>query len=260
MYFAKYGTGESVIVGLHGWSGDRRTFDPLMTHLPPGISFYSFDVPGSGNSPPPAKWQMNSIVSQIGEILMTVAPCCITLIGSCSGGLLCLFLAKHLAHTATVTKINRIVLLDPYAYLPWYFQAFVAPQMGKIGWYAYYTTFANPVGRWLTNLSLHKRRTKNAHLTNSFAAVNHQAVYQQLKLLSESGAAEQFRGLTLPIDILYGEHTFAAVKDSVKRWKEIFPQANCYALKNAGHLPLEEATEQVATILFQQNVENCYES
>jgi pimeloyl-ACP methyl ester carboxylesterase len=63
----------------------------------------------------------------------------------------------------------------------------------------------------------------------------------------------QFREIAQPVDLLYGEHTFQAVKDSIETWMGIFPKANAYQLKGAGHLPIEEATEQLANILFSIN-------
>lgn len=251
LYTAKHGSGENVIVGFHGWSGDHTTFDPLIKYIPAGTTFYSVDLPGSGKTPPPKQWDINEFVSYVAEDVLTFSKRSITLVGSCSGALLCLFVAKYLASRKQLERLNQLVLIDPFAYLPWYFKVFVAPQMGKIGWYAYYSTFANPIGRWLTNLSLWKRRTDDANLTSSFAAVNHQATYRYLKLLSEAGGAEQFAGLSLPIEIVYGENTFAAVKASVLRWKKILPQSNCYVLKATGHLPIEEATTELANILFQ---------
>lgn len=251
MYFAKYGSGGNVIVGLHGWSGDHTTFAPLLKYLPPAVTFYCVDLPGSGKSPPPEKWEVSSYVCQVANELARLSSNPLTLIGSCSGGLLCLFITKYLTSTDRAATIKRIVLLDPFAYLPWYFQVFVSPSMGKVGWYAYSTTFANPLGRWLTNLSLRKQRAEVTNMTGSFARVNHQATYQYLKLLAEGGPAEQFKDLLVPIDILYGENTFAAVKKSVQQWEDIFPETNCYLLKGVGHLPLEEATDRVATILFE---------
>lgn len=250
MYFAKYGSGRDIIVGLHGWSGDHTTFAPLIEYLPKDTTFYSFDLPGSGKSTAPTKWEMNSFANEVITNILRLTDKGITLVGSCSGGLLSLFIAKYLNSRNQIERVKRLILIDPFAYLPWYFKVFVAPQMGKIGWYAYYTTFANPVGRLLTNLSLRNRRTEETDLTSSFAVVNHQATYRYLKLLAESGGAEQFGDLKLPIEIVYGENTFSAVKESVRRWRKILPQANCYVLKNAGHLPIEEATSELAAIVY----------
>jgi pimeloyl-ACP methyl ester carboxylesterase len=56
--------------------------------------------------------------------------------------------------------------------------------------------------------------------------------------------------MRMPIDIVYGARTFAAVKKSAALWRTIWPQARCWELPTAGHLPLEEATAQLSEIIF----------
>ncbi len=253
MYFVKYGSGQNVFVGFHGWSGDHRTFDPLVKYLPEDITFYSADLPGVGNSPAPEEETLEQFVLKIVEGLCSLQASSITLLGSCSGGLLGLFVAKHLLETGQGKKLKRLVLIDPFAYFPWYFKVFVAPQMGKIGWYAYCATFANPVGRWITNLSLHKRRTEEAHLTNSFTGVNHWVTYKYLQLLAEGGSADQFSVVTTPVIVLYGEKTFEVVRESVRQWQRILPKISSYELKRVGHLPIVEAPNELAKILFRDS-------
>ena len=34
MFVKRYGTGPRHFLGLHGWSGDHRTFEPLIHDLP----------------------------------------------------------------------------------------------------------------------------------------------------------------------------------------------------------------------------------
>lgn len=253
MYFVKYGSGNNVFVGFHGWSGDHRTFDRLMQHLPESVTFYSADLPGVGNSPAPKDKSLRQVITSIVDGLYSLQVPSITILGNCSGGLLGLFVAKHLIENGQGETVKRLILIDPFAYFPWYFKVFVAPQMGKIGWYAYCSTFANPFGRWLTNLSLHKRRAEGDHLTSSFREVNHRVTYKYLKLLAEGGPANQFRNVTTPVAILYGEKTFDAVRKSVYLWQTILPDTSIYELKGTGHLPLTETTTELAKILFQES-------
>lgn len=250
MYFAKFGNGKKVFIGLHGWSGDHKTFLPLMPYLPDDVIFYSGDLPGTGKSPPPSDWNLACFIEQISASLLSLQLKNITILGSCSGGLMGLFLAKLLQEKGKSQLIERLVLIDPYAYFPWYFSAFVSPKMGKIGWYAYYTTFANPIGRWMTNLSLKKHRASEVSLTDSFAEANHRATYQQLKILVGGGGAQQFQELNLKVDIVYGRKTFRAVKKSITMWQQIFPNAKYHELPKAGHLPIEESTKELVAILF----------
>jgi len=242
MFIKTYGTGEKSFIAFHGWSGDHRTFDPLVPYLPQNSLLYCFDLPGCGKSPLPGNWETETLASILADSITSLKINSFTFIGNCSGAILGLMVAKKIPE-----KFERIVLVDPFAFMPWYFSIFLNKNFGR---QAYMTTFANPIGRWITNASLRHRRTEETDLTKSFEEVNHQTVYEYLQLLGKLGSAEQFRGLTQPIDLLYGENTFQSVKDSVNIWKKIFPQANSYELHGAGHLPIEEATEQLANILF----------
>ena len=251
MYFAKYGSGENMFVGLHGWSGDHRTFSPLIQYLPEDAAFYSADLPGNGKSPALENLTLDNLVAEVAEALQALNQTDVTIIGSCSGGLFGLFVVKHLLEIGQASILKRLILIDPFAYFPWYFRVLIAPQMGAIGWYAYYTTFANPLGRWMTNLSLRKHRTEKANLTNSFAEINHRVTYRYLQLLAEGGSASQFSSVTIPVAIVYGERTFRAVRESIHYWKQILPQVSFFEIKGAGHLPLVETPTELAKILFQ---------
>ncbi len=243
MHLERYGSGAEAYFGLHGWSGDHSTFAPLLPHLPAGASLYCPDLPGCGRSPAPPRWELSAITEQIVRAVSQIDATAVTLIGNCSGGLLGLLTASRIA-----SKFRRLILIDPFAYWPWYFKVFVAPGWGK---YAYYSTFANPVGRWLTNRSLSNRRAAETHLTQSFAGINHEAAHRYLVMLAGIEGIGQFSHLRMPIDIVYGERTFGAVKKSAERWRGIWPQARCLELTGAGHLPIEEATARLSEIIFE---------
>jgi pimeloyl-ACP methyl ester carboxylesterase len=242
MYVEKYGKGEKAYFGLHGWGGDHKTFTPLIEHMPARARFYAADLPGYGRSPEPKEWSLPSIADEIARTASQIDVMKFTLIGNCSGAILGLLAAERLAD-----RIERLVLIDPFAFMPWYFKVFVT---GSFGRYAYYSTFANPVGRWLTNLSLKRKRTEASDLTRSFSTVDHRISQRYLALLAQIENIAQFANLRMPIDVVYGEKTFGAIKDSVARWKSIWPQARTTELAGAGHLPIEEATKELSEIIF----------
>lgn len=166
----------------------------------------------------------------------------ITLIGNCSGGILGLTAMPLIAE-----RIERLILIDPFAYAPWYFKIFVQPVLGKL---AYYSTFANPIGRWTANASLRKHRAEKSHLTESFQKIDHRAALRYLQTMIDIRGIDEFAWIRHPIDILYGERTFGAVRASVAMWKRILPQARVLELKGAGHLPIQEATAELSRIIF----------
>jgi pimeloyl-ACP methyl ester carboxylesterase len=242
VHVERYGTGPLAYFALHGWSGDHKTFEPLAAYLPAHASLYSADLPGYGKSPAPRSWELSIIADEIGAAINSIDASEVTLIGNCSGANMALFAAQKLG-----PRIHRFVLIDPFAYMPWYFKLFLVQNFGR---YAYLTTFANPLGRRLTNLSLKGHRTAQTDLTNSFARVNHEVTYNYLSLLGQVDNIAQFGGLSMPVDIAYGARTFGAVKKSVALWQSIWPQARAWQLEGAGHLPIEEATAQLCEIIF----------
>ena len=243
MFVERYGTGPDVYFGLHGWGGDRRTFAPLAVHVPARASFHTADLPGCGQSSGPREWSVEAVTEEVIKTVLTVGSRNVTLAGNCGGAVFALLAAQRLG----AGRIARVVMIDPFAYLPRYFRLFTSEVIGRR---AYDATFANPVGRWLTNQSLRGRRSGASDLTASFAATDHEAARRYLALFDEVGGVERFRGFDARVDIAHGERSFGAVKRSLAMWRDVLPQARVTVLKGAGHLPIAEATGQVAALLF----------
>jgi pimeloyl-ACP methyl ester carboxylesterase len=166
----------------------------------------------------------------------------VTLIGNCSGANIGCFVANLIPD-----RIARLVTIDAFAFWPWYFSVFVNPFFGR---YAYFTTFENPIGRWLTNLSLTSKRREDTSLTDGFTRVDHRATYRYLTMLHEAGGVDQFAGFNMPIDITFGARSFAGVRQSAAIFQELWPQAEVTCLEGAGHLPILEATDLLQQIIF----------
>lgn len=190
---------------------------------------------------------MRSLAREVAEELMQLNSDEVTLVGSCSGAILTAFVARELTQTGKGNLVRRLVMIDPFAFCPWYFRLFLIPGIGPL---MYATAFANPLGRWITNLILQEKRTGDTHLTRAFSHVDHEVVWKYLKILSQCGSPDQFRGLDLPVEILYGEKTFSAVRESVQAWQAALPRTRVRELRGVGHLPIDEGTRQVAEIVF----------
>lgn len=242
MQVERYGIGGRVFLGLHGWGSDRRVFMPLVTHVPASASFFVADLPGCGASPPPQQWSVDTIVAEIVETIRTLHTERATLVGHCGGAVFALLAAR-----ASAQLIERVVAIDPFAYLPRYFRLFTGDGFGLR---AYNATFANPVGRWVTAKALNAGRDEHTDLTVSFAAVDHETERRYLHLFSAMNGVEEVRGLPTPVDLVYGERTFSAVKKSVEQLRTALPNARAFQLDGARHMPLTEASTQLAQIVF----------
>ncbi len=234
MLFERYGHGPCAFLCLHGWNGTHATFAPLAAGLPERVSLWCPDIPTGAT--------LSEITDSL-EALSTAVPKPLRIVGNCSGALHGLLLAERV-------PVERLVMIDAFAYWPWYFRLFLAPVLGR---YAYWSAFANPVGRWLANGALARHRTESTNLTDGFSRADHAKTYRQLELLSEIHPPEGFRGVTAQIDIVCGERSFAAIRRSAAIWKKVFPAAREYTLAGAGHLPLLEATGQLRQIILEES-------
>lgn len=242
MHVQRHGTGEPVSIALHGWGGSHLTYAPLVPFMPRGSTLLALDLPGYGRSPRVPARDAEALASAIHREIDTLDVGRYTLVGNCSGAVLAALCAGLAG-----ARLDRLVLIDPFAFVPWYFRVFLTPPIGRV---AYYSTFANPAGRWLTNLSLASRRTSSSHLTSSFKTLDHDVSLDYLSMLARIGSVERFAGISVPVDIVYGERTFAAVKRSLPLWRQVLPQARFWPIRRAGHLPIDEAPQSVAAILF----------
>ncbi|MBN1270047.1 MAG: alpha/beta fold hydrolase [Kiritimatiellae bacterium] len=242
MHIEQYGKGERTFVAFHGWGGDHREFAPLAARLPEGARLLSVDLPGYGRSPKPPRWEMKAIVGEIVRELDERGLNEITLVGFCSGAVVALLVAQQVPG-----RVKRIVMIDPFAFVPWYFRIFLA---GEFGRRAYRATFASPMGRRITTRILRQRQRTDDDFMGAFGRVDHETTQEWLRLLHLEEPASRFAGLSVPIDIAHGERTFAAVRESVREYLENWPDARVFQLHNVGHLPLVRGAGQLAAIVF----------
>ena len=215
--------------------------------MPAEWTFFSPDLPGCGLSAAPKEWSFRGVAREVAEEVVHLGMRDLVLVGSCSGAILTAFVARELREMGRPEVVSRLVLIDPFAFCPWYFRFFLLPLMG---FPIYAVAFANPLGRWITNLSLQDKRAGDMDLTRSFARVDHRTTWKYLRMLDECGFPGQFRGMPVAVDILYGQKTFSAVRQSVGVWKEALPQAQVRELPGVGHLPIFEGTAEVAKAGF----------
>ena len=241
MFIKRTGSGPRFFFGIHGWSGDHHTFDPVTADLPADVSFFSIDLPGCGESLAPNEWTVSAVAQEIADEIRRL-PAPVSLVGNCSGALLGIAAAQRAGD-----HVEGLALIDMFATFPWYFRIFLSKPIGR---YAYATTFRNPIGRWFTNLSLRGKRKEDNTLTGGFARVDHDATYRYLQMFDRFPSPASFASLSQPVNLLYGEKTFQAIRDSVPVWKSVWPHAVSTCLRGAGHLPILEATLQLRESLF----------
>ena len=244
MYVERYGTGRQTYLALHGWGADHTAFAPLVLHVPACAALYAADLPGCGRSPAPCEWTLAAVADEVSACVSALAGAGdeVTLIGNCGGAVFALLAAQRLKES-----VQRVVMIDAFAYLPRYFSLFLSENFGRR---AYDATFANPIGRWLTNQSLRGRRDAQTDLTASFASADHESARRYLALFAEVGRIAQFANVSATVEIVCGEKSFGAVRKSAVMWREVFPHARSHRLDGVGHTTIAEAAARVSEIVF----------
>jgi len=242
MFVKEYGSGQHLFLCLHGWGGDHREFAPLAYRAPDHVRLLSVDLPGYGLSPKPGQWSLDAVTREVLGILQTRDIRSCALIGFCSGAGLALMLAAQCPD-----KVGRVVMIDPFAFVPWYFRLFL---YGEFGRYAYATTFQTQVGRKITDWVLKRLQTSDADFTNAFVHLDHDVTLRYLQMLSRVDIHQRFKNLNMDIEILYGEHTFIAVRRSVEIFRGLLRQAKIKELHGVGHLPMIKGARQLAAFIF----------
>ena len=234
----RWGNGPVHLFALHGWGGSHETFAPLVQHLDPRFTLWAPDLPGYGASAPLSDWERTAYLSRIQVLLQLLPEAPVHLLGNCSGAI-----AGLAALQQQPNRFERLVLVDPFAFTPWYLKLFLVPLVGRL---FFWSTFANPLGRWFTNLSLASKREADTDLTASFSAVPPATAWNTLRILDEIGSVAPFAVYTQPALILRGGKTFAAIHASLHRWRAIWPTVSVVEIARTGHLPLTEAPDEVA--------------
>jgi hypothetical protein len=87
-------------------------------------------------------------------------------------------------------------------------------------------------------------------MTDSFRLVDHEVARKYLALFAKLGAVDRIQGITSAVDLIYGEHTYTAVRRSVDQFCAVLPQALRTEIAGARHLPLTENTRDLAQAIF----------
>jgi pimeloyl-ACP methyl ester carboxylesterase len=244
MYIKEYGTGGRIFAAFHGWGGTHREFAPLALRMPKDCRLLSPDLPGYGVSPKPETWDLGAIAADVQQELESrIGRQPRTLIGFCSGIIFALLIAQGNRET-----VERIVLIDPFASVPWYFRIFLR---GEFGRRAYDATFKSTTGRAVTDWIIKRVQKQDENFTDAFRGIDHDVARRYLGLFSQVNK-ERFFDLKMAIDLLYGERTFAEVRKSVTRYSSLWPHAREIVLHDVGHLPLIKGARQLASIIFHQ--------
>ena len=108
--YSKYGSGEELIVILHGWGCNKEMFAPIAEHLSKKYTVVVPDLPGFGESAePPEPYSVGDCTAMMTDFIKCFGFKAVSLIGHSYGGRV---IIKMFSQGDLPFKIKRVCLID----------------------------------------------------------------------------------------------------------------------------------------------------
>jgi len=229
--YAIYGEGKPIIC-IHGWLENKRVFRcSSYRNFLKGYRVISLDLPGFGGSDEVNKADFQKIINLIDGFTQELKLEHFSILGQCMGSAFVLdYAIKYQA------KIEKIILVEPMLYLPWWFKTLLIPKVNKVIIKAFikYKILSGLINRYGPTRGF-KRDIKRMKILKR---VNLNAALQYVKLLKEySGEMhkERIKKITVPVTVINGRKTFRQVKVTVKLLKTLIINVKQIEEKDKNH-------------------------
>jgi pimeloyl-ACP methyl ester carboxylesterase len=234
-------------MGFHGFGGEhKKSFSRLFDYMPDDVSFYGVDLPGLGSSNEPKHWTYDHVSELLAREVDRVSggeP--VTFVGSCSGTYHALEMALRRPDVP-----DRIAMVEPFAYFPWFFNLFMKPLFGRP---LYDLVFSSKLGQKATQMGLQRQGIANDYdVMGSYSKQSAANGYRYLQFYRECEirGTDVFRSIDTPMLLVHGYNTFNDVLKSIDIWSSLFDDVEIVALSDVGHQVTQEAPERLAAVLF----------
>ncbi len=260
--YQKIGDGPPLVL-MHTIRTQLEYFRSLAPILAKSYTVYVIDLPGHGHSPidPRARFDepyfRQGVIGFIEKLNLTD----VTLVGELIGGALALTVAA-----AIPQRVKRVYAINPYDYETRYgdgirrgnwFANFIIGSLQIPALGAFNASLENRfvLGKIMGG-GYHNPRKLPSDLLTEFDEVAHRPGYKRAarKVLagwrSWSKARDQYRGITAPVTLIYGDSDWSR-PDERERTRALIPQARMVTLKDTGHFSAVENPSELARIILE---------
>lgn len=124
--YKKSGSGPPLVF-FHGLIGNEDTFGLCHVDFASRYTVYRPAWPGYGNSSPLPDFSIEDLVEIGRNFILSIGHTPVTLVGNCLGGNVAMELARLYPN-----MVKRLILIELYAYFPWYFYLLLVSGLNKI--------------------------------------------------------------------------------------------------------------------------------
>lgn len=255
VHYKQFGSGEPVMILLHGFGASVFSWREVMAPLANSGTVIAFDRPAFGltQRPMPGEWQGQNPYSPEAQVALVIGLMDVLeidqaiLIGNSAGGTVALSTA--LAHPQRVTGL---VLVDAAVYSgggapAWILPLFRLPQYERIGQLISRSLLQN--GDRLIETAWHDPARISADVLDGYRKplkANNwdRSLWELTKASGESNLADRLAELTLPVLVVSGDDDRIVPTDQSVRLAEEISGARLVVFTACGHVPQEECPDQ----------------
>ena len=255
VHYKQFGSGEPVMILLHGFGASVFSWREVMAPLANSGTVIAFDRPAFGltQRPMPGEWQGQNPYSPEAQVALVIGLMDVLeidqaiLIGNSAGGTVALSTA--LAHPQRVTGL---VLVDAAVYSgggapAWILPLFRLPQYERIGQLISRSLLQN--GDRLIETAWHDPTRISPEIIEGYQKpllANNwdRALWELTKASGESNLADRLAELTLPVLVVSGDDDRIVPTDQSVRLAEEISGARLVVFTACGHVPQEECPDQ----------------
>ncbi len=231
------GSGDDVVVFLHGLGGTRESWNPQLADLCDVRRCIAWDMPGYGASAPAATLTFEAIASRLVEMLDVIGAATADLVGLSFGGM-------HALHTALryPDRIGRLLLAD------------TSPAFGLDGTTAesWKRDRLGPLDDGLTPADIaedvldaisHRELepTIRADLISGFSRISSEGLRAAVQCLPDHDVRSQLAQITHRTLVVVGAQDQETPVDYARSLADGLPNASLCVLDDVGHLSPSEA-------------------
>jgi pimeloyl-ACP methyl ester carboxylesterase len=241
--YKKSGSGPPLVF-FHGWIGNEDTFGPCHTAFAHHYTVYRPAWPGYGKSPPLSDVSIEALVEIGRNFILATSDPPVTLVGNCLGGNIAMELLRRYPRL-----VNRLVLIEMYAFIPWYLHLLLIPHMNVL---LYRLLFNSMIGFRFLNRLLTTRIAgegdgmhyieEGFHRTSARAAVDFIKAVKRFEKKYRPLYREQFR---TDVSTIYveGGRNFKPISAFRETAHMYFRNLTIVSIPESLHVPIAEQPE-----------------
>ncbi|MER8034073.1 alpha/beta fold hydrolase [Streptomyces hydrogenans] len=234
---------------IHGSGASGASWGPVVPALAARHHVIRVDLPGCGQSPPAASYDVRGQADRVAALLDEIGPRAVTVVGHSSGGYVATALAERRPDlVGALALVGTGPRLDALLPQPAVLRALLAPPFGPLLWRrrsdamirkAIGATFAGPadIPPGLV-----------ADLRNTTYRAFRGVLRENTAYLAERSVPERLAVLGLPVLVVFGAADPRWDPASARLYDAV-PGARVEMLPGVGHMPMLEAPEPTARLL-----------